>query len=315
MEEIKRKRGRPRKYAPGENRPKKKKEDLVKIDVPLGRRPNKERPVIPENEEILSREDFCERYSISLPALYKKIREGEIICVDDSAHGDVDVSKNIEFLDKLLSEREVKNSERIRETREKIEKYKPPRKGDRYLSPSAFCRVAGLDRTDFRRKVALGQIVCDEEERGKVDTQDPTNISFVEKMKKKAIRKERNKEENIPDRILRADLLKKESDARWKAIKAKKEMNDLLDKGLVKNVFDNIGRNIRELFFPIGARLASNVAALCGCTDSSIVLEVQRAIDIDISKAIEDVIIATSVDLENDDTVQTYDSDFDDLDE
>ena len=179
--------------------------------------------------------------------------------------------------------------------------------GKDLMTQIGFMRKTGMARSHFAAYVAAGKII--QEENGKIDANNPVNAEFIETQKRRSRKKAYLDMESVPERTVKANLLKIESDARWKSIKAQREMNKLIDSRLVQNVFGLIGKNIRNLLFPIGTRLSPNLCAMCGTTDSEIILKVQNEIDEEVSRAIEDLIKVTIVDIQNDSSVDTVPDD------
>jgi hypothetical protein len=177
------------------------------------------------------------------------------------------------------------------------------------MTQIGFIRKTGMARNNFSAYVAAGKIIV--EENGKIDANNPVNSEFIEAQKRRSRKKAYLDMESVPERTVKANLLKIESDARWKSIKAQKEMNTLINKKLVQNVFGLMAKNIRNLLFPVGTRTAPNVCALCGVTDSETQLKVQAEIDEEIARAIEDLIKVTVIDIQNDDSVETIPEDDD----
>jgi len=171
------------------------------------------------------------------------------------------------------------------------------------MTQIGFIRKTGMAGNNFSAYVAAGKIVV--EENGKIDANNPVNAEFIETQKRRSRKKAYLDMESVPERTVKANLLKIESDARWKSIKAQKEMNNLIDKKLVQNIFGLMGKNIRNLLFPVGTRLSPNVCAMCGVTNSETILKVQGEIDEEIARAIEDLIKITVIDIENDNSVDT----------
>ena len=175
---------------------------------------------------------------------------------------------------------------------------------DNLVTQTEFMRQSGLPRNNFAAYVAEGRIVYDQETK-LVDKTNPVNARFLRDQKRKAKKKVMIDTAQVDERTIKANLLKVEADARWKSIKAQREMNELISVKIVENTFGLIGKNIRNLLFPVGTRLAPNICAICGTTDSEIVLKVQTEIEEEIAKAIEDLVKVTVVDIQNDDSVDT----------
>lgn len=177
------------------------------------------------------------------------------------------------------------------------------------MTQIGFIRKTGMSKNNFSAYVASGKII--QEEDGKIDANNTVNAEFIEAQKRRSRKKAYLDMESVPERTVKANLLKIESDARWKSIKAQREMNKLIDSRLVQNVFGLMGKNIRNLLFPVGTRLAPNLCAICGVTDSEIILRVMNEIDEEIARAIEDLIKITVVDIQNDSSVETVPDDDD----
>lgn len=175
---------------------------------------------------------------------------------------------------------------------------------DDLVTQTEFMRQSGLPRNNFAAYVAEGRIVYDQDTK-LVDKTNPVNARFLRDQKRKSKKRVMIDTAQVDERTVKANLLKVEADARWKSIKAQREMNKLIDTKLVENIFGLIGKNIRNLLFPVGTRLAPNICAICGTTDSEIVLRVQTEIEEEIAKAIEDLVKVTVVDIQNDDSVDT----------
>lgn len=101
-------------------------------------------------------------------------------------------------------------------------------------------------------------------------------------------------------RALKAKVEKDEIDIRLKKIKAQKDLNQLIDKKLVQDIFGRMGKCIREMIFPLPDRLSDEIAAMFESTDTEKVSSVRKLISEDISRFLTDFLSIMETDLKND---------------
>lgn len=128
-----------------------------------------------------------------------------------------------------------------------------------------------------------------DEDTGKIDVRNPTNNLFLETYKKK---KDRENALNTADSDVRtklAELMKIEADAKWKAVKARKELKELIDKRIVEDVFLLLGKTFRELLLPQGERVSPKLCSLFENIDKEKIIEVQNIIDEENGMVLDDI--------------------------
>jgi len=171
----------------------------------------------------------------------------------------------------------------------------------RYVSVSTMSSLVGMAGTNIHTNFAAGKLnkkiinnlAC-------IDMYDNKNIEWVNtrnsylKNRIKAntrYRKGSEDEESVGlNRLEKAKLKKEESSVRLNEIKIQKELNKLISKELVLNVFKIMGKSVRELIFPIPERISPQVAAICGSTNTEHVLKINMEIRTELNRFLEEFI-------------------------
>lgn len=189
------------------------------------------------------------------------------------------------------------------------EEYKRPRgrpKKKENVSMSEFARMCGFNPRDISNYTGGVEPRVIVEDR-KIDIRNPTNKKFLQDYQLKKEKKALLDEANTEARITIAEVMKKEADAKWKAIKARKETKELIDVRVVEKVFLMVGRTIRELLLPQGERVSPKVCAEFGNVERDMMLKVQNIVDDENEKALEEIINTLKTAVEEEEFFECFD--------
>ena len=177
------------------------------------------------------------------------------------------------------------------------------KKEDRYLSVIKFAELAGVNRSAIYQKLDNGELV--RLPNGKLDVTDPTNKLYIETDRSRAgngkgkggtviippvVPELSDLEKSIDMAITSkagASLLKEIENVKKLRIHNEKQLENLIDRGVVRKYFGAMSSIIINYFFPIGNRLAPRVAGVCKVTDPADVIKIQTIIDKEIMRALE----------------------------
>lgn len=189
------------------------------------------------------------------------------------------------------------------------EEYKRPRgrpKKKENVSMAEFARMCGFDSRDIHNYTGgvNPRLIIEDK---KVDIRNPVNKKFLEEYRLKKEKEALLDEANTEARITIAEVMKKEADAKWKAIKARKETKELIDVRVVEKVFLMVGRTIRELLLPQGERVSPKVCAEFGNVEREMMLKVQNIVDDENEKALEEIINTLKTAVEEEEFFECFD--------
>lgn len=172
-------------------------------------------------------------------------------------------------------------------------------KQDRYLSVIKFAKLAGVNRSAIYQKLDNGELV--RLPNGKLDITDPTNKLYIETDRAgngkagtviipPAVPELSDLEKSIDTAVTSkagASLLKELENIKKLRIHNEKQLENLIDRGVVRKYFGAMSSIIINYFFPIGNRLAPRVAGVCKVTDPADVIKIQTIIDKEIMRALD----------------------------
>jgi hypothetical protein len=195
----------------------------------------------------------------------------------------------------------------------------------RYVSVSTMSSLVGMAGTNIHTNFASGKLnkklinnlAC-------IDLYDKRNIEWVRtrnsylnnRIKANTRYRKGSEEEDSGglNRLEKVKLKKEEAAVRLHEIKIQKELNKLLEKELVLDVFKMMGKSVRELIFPIPERISPQVAAICGSTNTEHVLKINTELRTELNRFLEEFIKLCETELSNID-VDSYISEIDNSEE
>jgi hypothetical protein len=164
-----------------------------------------------------------------------------------------------------------------------------PRKKE-LITKTAFAMKCGLKLSQISMYTGGNdpRLVVDEET-GQIDVRNPVNNLFLETYRKKKDRENALDTADSDVRTKLAELMKIEADAKWKAVKARKELGELLDKRIIEDVFLILGKTFRELLLPQGERVSPKICSLFESIDKEKMIQVQEVIDDENGKVLDEI--------------------------
>lgn len=164
-----------------------------------------------------------------------------------------------------------------------------PRK-PQYVSMSEFARKCGLQLSQISTYAGgTNPRVIINEELKEIDIRNKVNEAFLETCKKKKDRDNALSDVDRDVRLKLAELMKAESDAQYKAVKAREALHDLIDKSVMESTFLAIGKTIRELLLPQGERVSPKICSLFENIDKKKIIEVQELVDNENGEVLDEI--------------------------
>lgn len=182
-----------------------------------------------------------------------------------------------------------------------------PRKKE-LVSKIRFAEMCGMNHNTLNHYMGGDdpRVITDAES-GKIDLRNEKNDEFLRIQKVKINQKQALESADFETRTKIAELLKIESDAKWKASKARRDIGDLILKDMVEFGYAAIAKAIRELILPIGDRIAPEIAAIFETTDRKKILKARKKINDEHGRALEDIIKTIKEQVDNEDFRVTLD--------
>ena len=182
-----------------------------------------------------------------------------------------------------------------------------PRKADK-VTKTRFAELCGFPVSSLHHYTGgVNPKVIISANDDKVDLKDPINAKFLAERQHAETKKQILEEAETDARLTIAEVMKKEADAKWKAVKARKETKELIDSRMVEKVFLMTGRTIRELLLPQGERVAPKVCAEFGNVNREMILKVQNIVDDENEAALAEIIDTLKKAIEEEEFFECFD--------
>lgn len=246
----------------------------------------------------ISGKDYADMLGVSRQAIYKAIEAGRVIRDGINPY----FKPNMAYAEKFL----------------KGEKFKFPRHvTGRFLSAAAFAEILGVSKAAISKALKAGRLVAHGinpdlpknkafAEKARTNAGNKKEVKFAKAVGKAKARAEQeqpaeeksgtNELSDYEEAAVRAHTAEKDEKAIYQTFKTKKlqleiaqQMKEVIPRSFVEKFFGRITGVLHTHFLYLGERTSAHIAGICEITEPAKKLEIQQAIDKEITGGLQEV--------------------------